>query len=71
MSHHALIFGARKLAESLLRRHTFKFTTDEIVKWAKKCAADHQAMSGDPGWWIGSAIADIECLDACFEMLKK
>lgn len=70
MSDHALVFGARKLADSLLSRHSLQCDTAKIIKWAKECAAKNSSLSIDPGWWIASAIGDRECLDACYEMLR-
>jgi hypothetical protein len=70
MSDEALVFGARKLVEALNRRHSCRCETDKIIKWAKNCASENASLSSDPGWWISSAIADFECLDACYAMIR-
>ena len=67
----ALVFTAVRLKELLRSRHSFQFKTDEIITWAELQARAYGAASPNPHWWIVSAIDNVECLDACFNMLKE
>lgn len=66
-----MVFVARKLSEAILSRGGGRFSTDQIIKWAEKCAAKWPEASRDSIWWMQSAIVDCECLDAAIRMLTE
>lgn len=65
----ALVFAARPVIEKLLARHFYSATPRDVANWARKAADKYPQISRCPIWWLGSAAADPECLDAMKDML--